>query len=187
MLSAARQHDFLSSKRNALRADGGRSSADNPSHFRIRQLNAQAPSFSQWSLVPAPPALDSPSRPASEAATPARRHAGSEFTLGADHTQRQDASRLKSSSVSWGQRRITTTASIQQAEDHAEGVGTIFNHCIRTLPSSHELISALELKHLVGVGSMGTVYTATLLGQQVVCKVCPHQRSHRLQCAISAT
>jgi hypothetical protein len=36
---------------------------------------------------------------------------------------------------------------------------------------SEDLLDALELRSMLAVGSMGTVYNATLYGQRIVCKV----------------
>eukprot|EP00892_Ulva_mutabilis_P001391 jgi/Ulvmu1/11252/UM073_0024.1 len=175
MFSAARHTDVLSGRRNTLKADGARRSDDAPSHFKFRQLNAQAPSFSQWSLAPGPPPPET--APGNHVETASRPLAQGEYIHGPERLPRHESIRVLSPSVTWNQRRMSAVPNPQPIEDGAEGVAPLFNQCTRTLPSSHELISALELKSLVGVGSMGTVYLATLLGQQVVCKVIEHDNS----------
>jgi hypothetical protein len=51
--------------------------------------------------------------------------------------------------------------------------------------ASEHLVSALQLEGLRGVGSMGTVYTATLMGQRIVCKVRPASRAAMQACELS--
>lgn len=156
--------DALTGIRAARRAAAVRLSQDSPTEFRARQLNAQPPSFSQWSLVmPAPSPAES--RPSSSLRSPAARQASGEYAQRSEHLLARSPQ-----STSRNQSRSNPNPP-PQTEDDAEAVAYIFNQCVSTYSSSHDIISALELTHLVGVGSMGTVYRASLLGQQVVCKV----------------